>query len=47
MTFAPGGTVSGSSGCNQYSGKFRTDGDRIAFGQVSSTLMGCEGQRGQ
>jgi len=46
MTFAAGGTVSGSGGCNQYSGSFRTDGDRIAFGQVSSTLMGCEGQRG-
>ncbi len=47
MTFAPGGTVSGNSGCNQYSGSFRTDGDRIAFGPVSSTLMGCDGPRGQ
>ena len=47
MTFDPGGTVSGSSGCNQYSGMFHTDGDRIAFGQIKSTLMGCEGQRGQ
>jgi heat shock protein HslJ len=47
MTFAAGGTVAGSGGCNQYSGAFRTDGDRIAFGQVSSTLMGCEGPRGQ
>lgn len=47
MTFDAGGTVSGSGGCNQYSGSFRTDGDRIAFGQMSSTLMGCEGPRGQ
>ncbi len=47
MTFDAGGTVSGSGGCNQYTGGFRTDGDRIAFGQVSSTLMGCEGLRGQ
>lgn len=47
MTFAADGTVSGSGGCNQYSGSFRTDGDRIAFGPMSSTLMGCEGQRGQ
>jgi heat shock protein HslJ len=47
MTFAAGGTVSGSGGCNQYTGKFRTEGDRIAIGQVSSTLMGCDGPRGQ
>ena len=47
MTFAADGTVSGSGGCNQYTGTFRTEGDRIAFGQVSSTLMGCDGQRGQ
>lgn len=47
MTFAVDGTVSGSTGCNQYTGKFRTEGDQIAFGQVSSTLMGCDGQRGQ
>lgn len=47
MTFAQDGTVSGSGGCNQYTGGFRTEGDRIAIGQVSSTLMGCDGQRGQ
>jgi heat shock protein HslJ len=47
MAFAPGGTVSGSGGCNQYTGSFQTDGDRITVGPVSSTLMGCEGERGQ
>lgn len=47
MTFDPGGTVTGSTGCNQYTGRFHTEGDRIAVGQVSSTLMGCDGQRGQ
>lgn len=47
MTFAGDGTVTGSGGCNQYTGRFRTEGDRIAFGQMSSTLMGCDGQRGQ
>ena len=46
MTFAADGTVSGSGGCNQYNGSFRSDGDRITVGQVSSTLMGCDGQRG-
>jgi heat shock protein HslJ len=47
MTFDAGGTVSGSTGCNQYSGQFHTDGDRIAFGPMSSTLMGCEDPRAQ
>jgi heat shock protein HslJ len=47
MTFAQDATVSGTGGCNQYTGSFRTDGDRITVGPVSSTLMGCEGQRGQ
>ena len=46
MTFAPAGDVSGSGGCNQYNGRFHTDGDRITVGAVSSTLMGCEGERG-
>lgn len=45
MTFAPDGTLSGTSGCNQYSGRFRTDGDRITVGQLSSTEMGCEADR--
>ncbi len=47
MTFAQDATVSGTSGCNQYTGSFRTDGDRITIGPVSSTLMGCDGERGQ
>ncbi len=46
MAFAPDGTVSGSAGCNQYSGPFRTDGDRITVGALASTLIGCEGDRG-
>ncbi len=47
MRFAPDGTISGSAGCNQYTGRFRTEGDKIAIGAVSSTLMGCEGELGQ
>ncbi len=43
MTFDAGGTVSGSGGCNQYSGSFRTDGDQIAFGQVSFDAHGLRG----
>jgi heat shock protein HslJ len=47
LTFAADGTVSGSSGCNQYSGAYRRDGGALSFGGISSTLMGCDGQRGQ
>jgi heat shock protein HslJ len=46
MTFAQDGTMSGNGGCNQYSGPFRVDGDKISIGPVAATLMGCEGQRG-
>jgi len=42
MTFAEDGTVSGSDGCNRYTGPFRTDGDRISIGRLASTLIGCE-----
>jgi heat shock protein HslJ len=46
MTFAADGTISGDAGCNQYSGRFRTDGGAIAIGEVASTMMLCEGDRG-
>ena len=46
MAFAPEGVVSGSGGCNGYSGPFRTDGARIEVGDLASTMMLCEGERG-
>lgn len=46
MAFVPDGTVSGTTGCNQYSGSFRTDGDRISIVQLSSTMMMCPGVGG-
>lgn len=42
MRFAFGGEVTGSDGCNQYSGPFRTDRQEISVGQLTSTLIGCE-----
>lgn len=42
MRFAVQGQVAGSDGCNQYSGPFRTDGQDISVGRLSSTLIGCE-----
>lgn len=46
MAFAADGTVSGSDGCNQYSGPFGTNGQEITVGQLTSTLIGCELQLG-
>jgi heat shock protein HslJ len=46
MTFDPSGALSGNGGCNQYSTTYRTDGSSIAIGQIASTLMACEGDRG-
>jgi len=33
--------VSGSSGCNSYSGSYETDEKEISFGPLASTLMAC------
>ncbi len=46
MAFAPEGVVSGSGGCNTYCGPFRTDGGGIEVGDLASTMMLCEGERG-
>jgi heat shock protein HslJ len=43
MTFSADGRVSGNSGCNQYSGTYRTDGSSISITNVASTMMMCVG----
>lgn len=45
IRFAFEGTLSGTSGCNQFSGPFRTDGDRILVGDLMATKIGCDGPR--
>ena len=45
MTFEFDGKLSGSGGCNGYTGTFRTEEDRITIGQLTSTMMGCEADR--
>lgn len=42
MVFEFDGSLSGSSGCNQYTGRFRTEGDRITVRDLASTMMACE-----
>jgi heat shock protein HslJ len=43
MTFSADGRVSGNSGCNQYSGTYRTDGSSLSITNVASTMMMCAG----
>lgn len=42
--FGPSGEVTGSAGCNSYSGKFTSDGQSgISIGPLATTLMYCNG----
>jgi heat shock protein HslJ len=34
--------VSGTGGCNTFSGTYTSDGSKISFGPLASTLMACE-----
>ncbi len=40
-TFATDGSVSGSGGCNTYSGTYTTDGTKLSFGTLATTQMAC------
>lgn len=42
LGFDANGQANGNSGCNQYFGSYTTDGDTLNFGQLGSTMMGCE-----
>jgi putative lipoprotein len=33
--------VSGSGGCNRFTGGFTLDGDKLRFGRIASTMMAC------
>jgi heat shock protein HslJ len=46
LAFGADGMVSGTGGCNQYTGPYQVDGSSIRFGDLASTLMLCEGQVG-
>ena len=39
--FGQDGTLSGSSGCNTYSGSYQLDGDQLQIGPLASTMMAC------
>jgi heat shock protein HslJ len=40
--FTPDGKVSGSGGCNSYSGGYRASANSIQFEPVASTMMACD-----
>jgi heat shock protein HslJ len=47
ITFSTDRKVGGTTGCNQYSGLFSTDGKKITIGAMTSTEMACEGARSE
>jgi heat shock protein HslJ len=47
LVFDDAGRVSGTGGCNQYNGPYTQDGGSLTFGNLASTLMGCEGELGR
>lgn len=47
VTFGSDGKISGNVGCNSFGGDYKVRGDKIVFGQIVSTLMGCPNPIGQ
>jgi heat shock protein HslJ len=42
LTFNDDGTVTGTSGCNEFGGGFTVEGDQITFKEIVSTLKLCD-----
>lgn len=40
-SFGEDGSLSGNSGCNQYTGTYKVDGSQITIGPLASTMMMC------
>ncbi len=45
-TFGKDGTLSGSAGCNNYTGGYKVDGNKISIGPLASTKKFCESPAG-
>ena len=41
IAFGRDGTISGSTGCNTYSGTYTVDGDKLAVSQLAMTRKAC------
>jgi heat shock protein HslJ len=46
MSFGADGVVSGTTGCNTYTGSYKLDGSSITIGPLAMTLMLCQGAAG-
>jgi heat shock protein HslJ len=46
LKFGADDQVSGKSGCNTYSGGYKTSGDQLKVGPLASTMMACESPAG-
>jgi heat shock protein HslJ len=44
--FSEDGSLSGSAGCNNYSGTYEVDGENISIGPLVTTRMACEEPEG-
>ena len=42
LTFNEDGTLVGTSGCNEFSGTYKVDGNEIEFSEIVSTLILCD-----
>jgi heat shock protein HslJ len=42
LTFNDDGTVTGTSGCNEFGGRYVVEGDQITFNEIVSTLKLCD-----
>lgn len=42
LTFKEDGSVTGTSGCNEFGGAYKVDGNEIAFEEIVSTLKLCD-----
>jgi heat shock protein HslJ len=47
IIFSADRKVGGTTGCNQYSGLFSTNGNKMTVGAMSSTEMACDGARSE
>lgn len=41
LTFGPDDQVSGSGGCNRFTGRYERHGDSLSFGPLAATRMAC------